>query len=648
VSVDLENATTLGTDGLVYTASSVVGREVLVAADELAARTALVAARTFHRNVLDYAGIDLTGATTSDAAFQGILDAAAADAAAGGGIVEVYVPPGTLSLTTRATVGAGVTLRGAGMGATTIRTSSTAGLELTGQSDIAVADLAVECTGPDAIGMICTYTGGVQKRVSITSCRITGTTNNAVRVPFAVDQFTFTGNTIENCDLGFSMYAPTTASGLISTGIVISHNKCRNVGSVNIQIYKSTDSEIATVFGVVISENDLRDFTQVGVNDLPPIPIEPNGGINGITIANNTIDGVADSGISTADCTNMTITGNVIRKQRNYAVELNGGKQITIASNVVEDCESLTHETGNTGVGGKIRLSDVVIANNVVVGTGRSSYFSGEFIRLKSARRVRITGNLFNDWKYLNSAIRIGFGSSDSVAEDVVVEGNTFVVSDANTAITAMAISSSLRTNVVGNTFRINRNLVSNDDLFGIVIAAEMNVLSSGTLIEGNHIQFAGTVTAAPNASGIGNDFAGAGPCAGLTVARNYVVNGPRGLLLRTNSTDLTVYGNDTTSCASGNIIPLGALGMPSVELGHAFDTTLTRLSAGKLAVEGVEVSLTGHTHVAGDVVGAVSWVAVPASATAPGTAGQMAYAAGFFYICVATNSWQRVALTAW
>jgi hypothetical protein len=41
-------------------------------------------------------------------------------------------------------------------------------------------------------------------------------------------------------------------------------------------------------------------------------------------------------------------------------------------------------------------------------------------------------------------------------------------------------------------------------------------------------------------------------------------------------------------------------------------------------------------------------WVAVPASATATGTAGQLAYASGFLYVCVATNTWRRTALLSW
>jgi hypothetical protein len=44
-----------------------------------------------------------------------------------------------------------------------------------------------------------------------------------------------------------------------------------------------------------------------------------------------------------------------------------------------------------------------------------------------------------------------------------------------------------------------------------------------------------------------------------------------------------------------------------------------------------------------------LSWSSVPASATASGTAGQIAYDANNFYVCTATNTWGRAALsTTW
>ena len=37
-----------------------------------------------------------------------------------------------------------------------------------------------------------------------------------------------------------------------------------------------------------------------------------------------------------------------------------------------------------------------------------------------------------------------------------------------------------------------------------------------------------------------------------------------------------------------------------------------------------------------------------PATATSTGTAGTIAYDSGYLYVCVATNSWKRVAIAAW
>lgn len=39
------------------------------------------------------------------------------------------------------------------------------------------------------------------------------------------------------------------------------------------------------------------------------------------------------------------------------------------------------------------------------------------------------------------------------------------------------------------------------------------------------------------------------------------------------------------------------------------------------------------------------NWVAVPATATSAGVAGQVAYDSGFFYICIGPSTWVRVTL---
>ncbi len=48
------------------------------------------------------------------------------------------------------------------------------------------------------------------------------------------------------------------------------------------------------------------------------------------------------------------------------------------------------------------------------------------------------------------------------------------------------------------------------------------------------------------------------------------------------------------------------------------------------------------------DAVNGGQWVSPPATATSAGTAGQMAYAAPYLYVCVDTNTWRRVALSTW
>lgn len=71
---------------------------------------------------------------------------------------------------------------------------------------------------------------------------------------------------------------------------------------------------------------------------------------------------------------------------------------------------------------------------------------------------------------------------------------------------------------------------------------------------------------------------------------------------------------------------------------------------------KGVAAATVGQLYVASGA-GSGTWTtpslntidtSVPASAGASGTAGQIAYASGFLYICVATNTWQRVAIATW
>ena len=57
------------------------------------------------------------------------------------------------------------------------------------------------------------------------------------------------------------------------------------------------------------------------------------------------------------------------------------------------------------------------------------------------------------------------------------------------------------------------------------------------------------------------------------------------------------------------------------------------------------------HTHLEADITDLKSYterVAVPASAGATGVAGQVAFATGFAYFCIAANTWERVVIATW
>lgn len=42
------------------------------------------------------------------------------------------------------------------------------------------------------------------------------------------------------------------------------------------------------------------------------------------------------------------------------------------------------------------------------------------------------------------------------------------------------------------------------------------------------------------------------------------------------------------------------------------------------------------------------TWVAAPATSASAGSAGNIAYDASYFYVCVAANTWRRVAIDDW
>ncbi len=60
------------------------------------------------------------------------------------------------------------------------------------------------------------------------------------------------------------------------------------------------------------------------------------------------------------------------------------------------------------------------------------------------------------------------------------------------------------------------------------------------------------------------------------------------------------------------------------------------------------EVKKPTKTATIGSIVGTISDVPAPASATSTGVTGQIATDANYIYVCTATNTWKRVAIATW
>ena len=64
--------------------------------------------------------------------------------------------------------------------------------------------------------------------------------------------------------------------------------------------------------------------------------------------------------------------------------------------------------------------------------------------------------------------------------------------------------------------------------------------------------------------------------------------------------------------------------------------------------IDSVNDTQVTYNFTVASVVGTIADVTAPASATSTGTTGQIATDVNYIYVCVATNTWKRVAIADW
>lgn len=496
----------------------------------------------------DY-GVAADGATNDRPALN---DAAIALGPNGG---VILLPVGIVGVRGTVIVPANVTLRGHGHRRSIIRslTGAASGsvVQIAGDN-ASVEDVGIEVNArPGSIGVIVTPTAysvdTLLTGIAIRRIRVKGSTGDSIRVPNPVHDFTLDGCTIEGGAAGFSLYAPSVASGHVSAGILITGNRFRRTGGNNCQLYGGSDPTSLRITGATITGNDFRDFAQTGPHG--PIPIEPTG-IRDLVVAGNIIVGPSTRGISMGNNRNVSCVGNIVREQSIYAFELNGGSNYTITGNTVERCNSFAHETGTPGAPN--RLTDVLINGNTFAGTMATATLTGgaDVIKLPTARRVRVIGNTFTDWQYVRSCIRVG--ESTPVVEDCLIADNSFTITDVNTPLSTVVVRKATRTIVRDNRVTILRDLTAADD-YATALTITTDPANVDTLLDGNEVIFTGVVVVPNRVAGIGNgEAAPSAAPSSLRVLRNRVHRATWGMRFVTSDGALQVRDNDVSTCANG------------------------------------------------------------------------------------------------
>jgi hypothetical protein len=79
----------------------------------------------------------------------------------------------------------------------------------------------------------------------------------------------------------------------------------------------------------------------------------------------------------------------------------------------------------------------------------------------------------------------------------------------------------------------------------------------------------------------------------------------------------------------------------------EAFNLQVLLMAAGATAAAVATFNSNGNFGITGNTLN-IPVTRTPASATATGTAGDICWDASYIYVCVAANTWKRVAIATW
>lgn len=307
-----------------------------------------------------------------------------------------------------------------------------------------------------------------------------------------------------------------------------------------------------------------------------------------------------------------------------------GGSDVWIYAEHVTRATVQQGDTFDGDVTGSIFADDSTLLVDGVNGTIPAANLTGALPAIDGSNLTGVTAGsvAFADITGKPTTVS-GYGITDAlvnISEDTTPQlgGNLDLNSNDITGTGNVSISGNVKTNGDNADFILeNTNVNANEEVFGNIIA------TTGSVEYGKVVFKAG-----PD---------------------SYTDNGEVNWITRIQGSDVTVFEIKGSTLSKSGIV-FNPTGNAEVDfyMAGATDGQLLYVDAGDDKVGIGKIPTQGKLDVDGDayadnfVGGLRATGTAPASASSTGTAGDIRYDADYIYICVATDTWKRVAISTW
>ncbi|MCY9108301.1 right-handed parallel beta-helix repeat-containing protein [Bacillus atrophaeus] len=278
---------------------------------------------------------------------------------------------------------------------------------------------------PRGVGSHSSTIGYWHENISVRDNTFDGTTGWAVR-GYNWNTTNISGNTLRNCHFGITISAidPTNPGHTLNDNFeqLSKSQDFRDVTIQNNRIYDTVENEAIYIRGFFNNEGIVRNVVITG-NIINSVGGSNQAGIrldavNGGIIANNQISDTSGDGVRLNDCMGINVSGaNEISFVGRDAIAAFGScSDLLISGNLIRQPRRYGIEQSH--------VCFAVITGNLITGAGQSDEGAYEAIRVASgSKRILIAGNMCRSIPTLTTLARAGIYITSSVAE-VVRYGN--------------------------------------------------------------------------------------------------------------------------------------------------------------------------------------------------------------------------------